>query len=238
MEARRSVVIDTALVEVVPAGPVGNAPVSPAAPTDTARGVSSGELPQVSEPVPQTEPAQASELPSGDASISAESPAPGSATETACQSGSPEPAAPAVSVELRGLPTEEPKTPAIAVPLAELKKETSGTRITGEMRVVSSGKSRVPVKVAATSSFHIDPSLTTDLPVAKQAPPHESASHPQPNQGVHRPSGSFSAIESDFFEREADLYKVDKTESFADLDEQKGKNSGKSRPAGGSSKRK
>jgi hypothetical protein len=283
VEARRSVVIDTALVEVVAAGPVGSAPVSPAAPTDTARAVSSAELPQVSAPVPQTEPAQAPELPSGDASVSAESPAPPSATETADQSGSPEPAPPAspsqeaaptasgpaalapvatgaghvhdemkaaparpagqasqpaVSVELRGLPTDEPKTPAIAVPLAELKKETPGTRITGEMRVVSSGKSRLPVKVGATSSFHIDPTLTTDLPVAKQAPPPESDPRPQPNQGVHRPSGSFSAIESDFFEREADLYKVDKTESFADLDEQKGKGAGKARPTGGSSKRK
>jgi hypothetical protein len=36
---------------------------------------------------------------------------------------------------------------------------------------------------------------------------------------LHRPSGSFSAVESDFFAREADLYKEQKAESFADLDE-------------------
>lgn len=264
VEARRSVVIDTALVEVVAAGPVASAPTSTLAATETDRGVSS-TLP-VQAPAPSSGPTTPVEAATEAASLS-ESPAPAGTTPpseappsaadvpeaapAALGAGeireemklAPSPPAvlasqPAVSVELRGLPTDEPKTPAVAAPLAELKKETSGARVTGEMRVVSSGKSRTTTRVGAKSSFHIDPSLTVDVPASKPASASEDAPAIQPNQGVHRPSGSFSAIESDFFEREADLYKVDKAESFADLDDQKGKSAGKSRTAGGPSKRK
>ena len=253
VEARRSVVIDTALVEVVAAGAVASAPASALTPTETARGVSSTLPAQTSAPsagpekpaeaatevaprAASAEPASAA-LPTEGQPSAAEIP---ETTPAAVGAGqireemrlAPSPPAvlpsqTAVSVELRSQPTDEPKTPAIAVPLAEVKKEPSGARVTGEMRVVSSGRSRMPAKVGAKSSFHIDPSLTVDVPASKPASAREDAPAVQPNQGVHRPSGSFSAIESDFFEREADLYKVDKTESFADLDDQKGKSAGK-----------
>ncbi len=43
-----------------------------------------------------------------------------------------------------------------------------------------------------------------------------------------RQSGSFSPLEKDFFEREAELYKVDNAESFANLDDTRGKAENKS----------
>ena len=42
-----------------------------------------------------------------------------------------------------------------------------------------------------------------------------------------RPSGTFSAVESDFFERESELYRVETAESFTDLDEGAPKSGGK-----------
>ncbi len=201
-EGRRSVVIDTALVEVVSAGLASRE--NDAAPAEATVTSAAGQAhPEIAPRAPTAPPSQ-----------------------------------PAVSVELRSSPTDEPKTPAVAVPLAESKKEPSGARVTGEMRVVSSGKPRAQARRGGISSFHIDPSLTADAPIAKPSPPRERDPQPQPNQGTHRPSGSFSAIESDFFDREADLYKVENTESFADLDERKGKSGGKNRPAGSPAKRK
>jgi len=208
-EARRSVVIDTALVEVVAPGPAAIPSTTPLA-----------------EAAPGAAETEATTKPSA-------------AEPTAATVASAGLSPPSVSVERRTSPTDEPKTPLVeTVPVAEVKKET-GARVTGEMRVVSSGRSHGPIKAGVTtSSFQIDPSLASDVPAQKPDPPRESAPGPLPNQGTHRPSGSFSAIESDFFEREADLYKVDKTESFADLDEGKGKSGGKSKAAGAPLKRK
>jgi hypothetical protein len=50
------------------------------------------------------------------------------------------------------------------------------------------------------------------------------------SSGKRHQSGSFSPIEKDFFEREADLYKVEGTESFADLDENRAKAGSKNSP--------
>ncbi len=63
------------------------------------------------------------------------------------------------------------------------------------------------------------PSLIQAAP--SPAPPVES----QPKRPARSPSDSFSVVEADFFEREADLYKRDSVESFDDLD-------GASRPNG------
>jgi hypothetical protein len=35
--------------------------------------------------------------------------------------------------------------------------------------------------------------------------------------GLRRPSSEFNAVERDFFDREADLYKEEPTESFEDI---------------------
>jgi hypothetical protein len=133
-----------------------------------------------------------------------------------------------------------PQTPAAIV----TKPEAPGTRVTGEMHVTSSGRTTRTVGQAATksSSFHIDPSLSGEAPgTPKPATPRRSDSRPIPDRSDSRPvplrrsdsrptpgpkphpSGSFSTVETDFFEREADLYKEEKAESFADLDDGKAK---------------
>jgi hypothetical protein len=142
-----------------------------------------------------------------------------------------------------------PQTPAAIV----AKPEAPGTRVTGEMHVTSSGRTTRTVGQAATksSSFHIDPSLSGEAPgTPKPAAPRRSDSRPIPGRTDSRPipgrsdsrpvplrrsdsrptpgpkphpSGSFSTVETDFFEREADLYKEEKAESFADLDDGKAK---------------
>ena len=125
--------------------------------------------------------------------------------------------------ERRGTQTE---------PSADTKSETSGTRLTGVLQVAPSGKSaRTAAKTEqVSSSFQIDPSLAEpsmpkEAPVAaKEARKHPSGGVPvQTSHGPHRPSGGFSAVESDFFEREADLYKQEKPESFTDLDDERAK---------------
>jgi hypothetical protein len=64
----------------------------------------------------------------------------------------------------------------------------------------------------------------------------DGASQPGKRSGG-RISGAFSAIESDFFAREADLYKRETEDNFADLDEPASKRDGKNSPGGGPSKR-
>jgi hypothetical protein len=143
-----------------------------------------------------------------------------------------------------------PAAPAATQPAAPARPDSPGTRVTGELRVTPSGRTtRGPDKAAQRpSSFHIDPSLSGEMPAAaKPAQPGHGGSQPatpqkqtdsrpiphgrtdsQPIPGTSRhQSGSFSTLEKDFFDREADLYKQEKVESFADLDEGKGKNSAK-----------
>ena len=142
-----------------------------------------------------------------------------------------------------------PAASAATQPAAPARPDPPGTRVTGELRVTPSGRTtRGPDKAAPKpSSFHIDPSLSGEMPAAaKPAQPSHGGSQPaakkrgdsrpiplgrtdsQPIPGTSRhQSGSFSTVETDFFAREADLYKQEKVESFADLDEGKAKNSAK-----------
>jgi hypothetical protein len=130
----------------------------------------------------------------------------------------------------------------VATPAPASAMQTQGARVTGEMHVASSGRStRAMDKPAAKpSSFQVDPSLSepssTQHSGAEPAAPARTDSRPVPLKRSDsrpipgpktRPSGNFSTIETDFFEREADLYKEEKTESFADLDEGKGGGKGK-----------
>jgi len=147
-----------------------------------------------------------------------------------------------------------PATPEAAQPPAATRPEPPGSRMTGELHVPPSGRSTRSMDKAASkpSSFHIDPSLSGDMPaVAKPAQPGHPGSQPaaaqkrtdsrpiprgrtdsQPIPGSSRhQSGSFSTVEKDFFDREADLYKQEKVESFADLDEAQAKPAPK--PKGG-----
>ncbi len=130
-------------------------------------------------------------------------------------------------------------------PATNTKSESSGTRLAGELQVTPTGKASLAVAKSASSSFHIDPSLADPAllpkaPVAKDARKGSTGGVPVENpHGPHRPSGGFSAIESDFFEREAELYKEEKAESFTDLEDDRDKAGvKKSNPAPMAGKRK
>jgi hypothetical protein len=105
---------------------------------------------------------------------------------------------------------------------APTRSEPDELRVTGELLVAPSGKSaRGPIKAERMStSFHIDPSLT-EVPHPEAQPERAEPTPAAPPAGKddHRHSGGFSAIESDFFDRESELYKEEKAESFADLED-------------------
>jgi hypothetical protein len=71
-------------------------------------------------------------------------------------------------------------------------------------------------------------------PVSSPAAPRSRISSTMslaPGSVGNRPSGSFSAVESDFFARESELYREEKTESFADLDDKRAKSKAKPAPS-------
>jgi len=151
---------------------------------------------------------------------------------TSGRTARPTPAPGRISIQLdASLVSEAERQSAPRQPAADTKSEPSGTRLAGELQVTPTGKSsRAVAKTErASSSFHIDPSLadpatSSEAPVAKEARNGSTGGVPVQNpHGPHRPSGGFSAIESDFFEREADLYKQEKPESFTDLDDDRAK---------------
>jgi hypothetical protein len=122
-----------------------------------------------------------------------------------------------------------------AASVAPPPSESATVRITGEIQSVPSrklGKSkpggRVSIQLDAAFSdvYTQTPAATEErqvpkpavapisVPVAEQPTP----SHPAAPASGRQQSGHFSPIEKDFFAREADLYKDDGSESFADLD--------------------
>lgn len=114
------------------------------------------------------------------------------------------------------------RVPPAATSTPPAKSEQDELRVTGEMLVAPSGKgARGPIKSERVStSFHIDPSLTEAAPPA----PTPARAEPAPasvtsDKDAPPHAGGFSDIESDFFDRESELYKVEKAESFADLDD-------------------
>ena len=138
------------------------------------------------------------------------------------------PAAARVSIQLdASLTTAQEKATPATKPTGELKIEPSGARMTGEMQVTPSGKSfRTTGRMAnPLSSFHIDPSLTAETPVVSgDAKLHPSSNQPAVESSEKRvQTGNFSPIEKDFFAREAELYKEEAAESFADLEEKRAK---------------
>jgi CheY-like chemotaxis protein len=129
-------------------------------------------------------------------------------------------------------------------PTAPLK--VSGNRVTGTLSTSSSPRSsnkprRTPT---AGASVALDPSLVQEDEKLASAPAEASTvkppAAPEPGTPVKRPSqpmaaegeggragsrisGAFNAVESDFFAREADLYKRDGDDNFSDLDEPAGR---------------
>jgi len=99
------------------------------------------------------------------------------------------------------------------------RKSTPAGRVSIQLDAVLSDASAA--KPAAQESH--PPTLAAapiTVPAAEQAPPSRTGASASGRQQ----SGHFSPIEKDFFAREADLYKVDGSESFADLDAPAGKN--------------
>jgi hypothetical protein len=187
-EPRQSVVIDTQLVELVPAAPAAPAP----SPSSSLR--ITGEL--------QVPPSR---------KTSRSSPAPAR-----------------ITVQLDASLTEEPPTPNLApIPAGEANKQPSGARASGDTQAPSAGSSQLAAAAGTASNPASAPSASTSARSHATVPA-------QGAQGPHRPSGSFSAVESDFFAREADLYKVE-AESFADLDDSQGHKPGSTNKQGSSS---
>ena len=87
----------------------------------------------------------------------------------------------------------------------------------------------VPPVVAPLTAARLIPAVSLPAPVP---PPVTSSAAPILAEPAHRartPSSSFNAVEADFFDREADLYKRESAETFDDLD-------GGHRPPGSSRK--
>jgi hypothetical protein len=122
-----------------------------------------------------------------------------------------------------------------AASVAPPPSESATVRITGEIQSAPSrrlGKSkpagRVSIQLdaafsdvctqtpAATEERQVPKPAVAPIsvPVAEQPTPN----HPAAPASGRQQSGHFSPIEKDFFAREADLYKDDGSESFADLD--------------------
>jgi hypothetical protein len=92
-----------------------------------------------------------------------------------------------------------------------------------ELEVLEKTEQALPAfRSAAVGSTEATPTSADKTSV----PPKGKVTGEQPKR---RPTGGFSAIEADFFAREAELYKQDDS-SFADLDEPAGKSKGPRKP--------
>jgi hypothetical protein len=89
-----------------------------------------------------------------------------------------------------------------------------------------------PGKARGKSSQGTAPAEAQPTP---QSPDDSGAS--QSSKQTGRISSSFNAVERDFFAREADLYKRETEDNFADLDEPAGRGAAKGSPGRGPSKR-
>lgn len=131
--------------------------------------------------------------------------------------------------------------------------KASGNRITGTLSISSSPRSSHRAQKTpgpAGMSVALDPSLVQEAqkPSSESAGGSSGKEHAasevgtpakQPSQPMAaeaegragaRISGAFNAVESDFFAREADLYKRDGDDNFSDLDEPAGRVGAKNAP--------
>jgi hypothetical protein len=235
---RTSVVVDTAQIEIAnpPESSIASSPVLPnPAP----------QSPVIQAPIIQNPMAQSPVIPTPSVqSPSAESSAPSSGARitgeiqatpsrrTARQM--PVQARMSIQLDATLAPDQDPANASMPQASAAPVAEPSSARVTGEIKVSPSGKTTRDAgrPERASSSFQIDPSLTAEAPAGKDSPTDPSDGRPHSaTPEKRRQSGNFSPLEKDFFEREAELYKVDNSESFADLDENRGKAGNKSGPS-------
>jgi hypothetical protein len=151
------------------------------------------------------------------------------------------PTAARITIQLDASLVPKQEEPNAVTPTAAAQKlEPKGARLTGELQVAPSGKSgRAAGRMEGASSFQIDPSLTAEAPAVAEKPrdrPTGSQPAIEPPEKRHQ-SGHFSPIEKDFFAREADLYKEEATESFADLEDRRAKQAAKDRAGSKNGKR-
>jgi len=130
---------------------------------------------------------------------------------------SPRPAAPSVLVELGAVPQPRTATPVVEaplprppVPVSDAPPPVSATASTG---AVSPGSIRPASGGAAASGTAPAP---TKGPVLRRKTPVPAGA--EPSHRTRTPSTGFSAMESDFFERESELYKRESVETFDDLE--------------------
>ncbi len=127
---------------------------------------------------------------------------------------------PALVAEVQKL--EEPKPESVTA-------TTHGLGDATEPRTTSQGAGSGQGQVRGTSDDRTAPAAARPTP--------RSSDDSAAQTGKRRISGAFSAIESDFFAREADLYKRETEDNFADLDEPARKRDGKISPGGGPPKK-
>ena len=130
---------------------------------------------------------------------------------------------PALVAEVQKLEAPKPQSPTAT---------THGLGGATEPRTASQGAGSGKGQVRGTSGDRTTPAAARPTPRSSD----DSASQPG-KRTDGRISGAFSAIESDFFAREADLYKRETEDNFADLDEPASKRDGKNSSGGGSHKR-
>jgi hypothetical protein len=135
-----------------------------------------------------------------------------------------------------------------AAHLTPAPSESANLRVTGEIQSAPSRKTGKSLP-ASRGSIQIDAVLSDSYAQTPTAAPESQSPTPAAEPPISVPvapppspaaaparhqSGHFSPIESDFFAREADLYKVEGRESFADLDApagRSGKNGAGTKPS-------
>jgi len=123
---------------------------------------------------------------------------------------SPKPAAPSVMVELGAVPQPRSPAPVIEAPLPV----PHATPVAGAPAPLNPAGDGVPAPVTPTGGTAAP--LPVKPPVLRRKTPAAGGGEPAPR--TRTPSTGFSAMEADFFEREADLYKRESVETFDDLE--------------------
>jgi len=137
-----------------------------------------------------------------------------------------------VSIQLdASLDSPSPKPPLPARPPLEARPAPSVRRLAASAQVqpAAAARSRIRTPVVASSA---QSSPVSSAPATSSRSRTSSTMSVAGGHSKSRPSGNFSAVESDFFAREAELYRVEKAESFADLEDKQPKPGGKPGPTG------
>lgn len=128
--------------------------------------------------------------------------------------GPTKPSVPSVLVELGAIPVVRPPSPGgpVVVPGRSVPPSVVIEPVTPPP-VMNVPPLLAPV-TAARVALAVPAATLVPSPVTKPS----GAAQAEPTQHVRTPSNSFNAVEADFFDREADLYKKESAETFDDLE--------------------